>query len=111
MTKNLHTPVSLPGRQPTEQQTLLLEAALLQGKPALAAWRAWRLTADLDQLPPGGFGLLPLLAYNLQVQGVRDPLLDKCHGIHRRTWTQNQLRCKPWARCCTVSRTPVLLPC
>lgn len=80
------------GRWPTEQQTLLLQAALLSGAPALAVWRAWRLTADLDRLPPGGFALLPLLAYNLQAQGVRDPLLDKCQGIHRRTWTQNQVR-------------------
>jgi len=78
--------------QPTRQQRLLLCAALLAGEEALSAWRAWRLTADLDQLPPGGFALLPLLAYNLQQQGVRDDLLNKCHGIQRRTWTQNQLR-------------------
>lgn len=82
---------SFTGRWPTEQQLLLLHAALLAEEPALAAWRAWRLTADLDQLPMGGFGLLPLLAYNLQTLGISDPLLDKCQGIHRRTWTQNQL--------------------
>ena len=84
-------PTSITGRWPTEQQLLLLHAALLAEEPALAAWRAWRLTADLDQLPMGGFGLLPLLAYNLQRLGIVDPLLDKCQGIHRRTWTQNQL--------------------
>jgi len=78
-------------RQPTGPQILLLHAALFPEEAALAAWRAWRLTADLDQLPPGGFGLLPLLAYNLQSCGINDPLLDKCHGIQRRTWTQNQL--------------------
>jgi len=79
-------------RQPTSQQSLLLQAALLQGPAALAAWRDWRLTADLDQLPPGGFALLPLLAYNLQQYGLSDDLINKCQGIHRRTWTQNQLR-------------------
>lgn len=79
-------------QQPTEQQRLLLHAALLPGAPALAAWCTWRLTADLDQLPPGGFGLLPLLAYNLQQSGISDDLLNKCQGIHRRTWTQNQMR-------------------
>lgn len=79
-------------QQLTEQQHLLLQASLLSGAPALAAWRTWRLTADLDQLPPGGFGLLPLLAYNLQQSGISDDLLSKCQGIHRRTWTQNQLR-------------------
>ncbi len=76
---------------PDEQQILLLRAALLQEEPALTAWRAWRVSADLDQLPFGGFGLLPLLAYNLRRYNLTDPLLDKCQGIHRRTWTQNQL--------------------
>lgn len=78
-------------RQPTDQQRLLLHAALLAGEQALTAWRAWHLTADLDHLPPGGFALLPLLAYNLQPQGINDDLLNKCQGIYRRTWTQNQL--------------------
>lgn len=92
MTKKLYRSKQVVECRPTEQQLLLLQAALLQGESALAAWRAWRLTADLDQLPPGGFALLPLLAYNLQQHGVNDDLLNKCHGIHRRTWTQNQLR-------------------
>lgn len=91
MATNLHTPVHTRLCEPTVQQTLLLCAALQQGDAALAAWRAWRVNADLDQLPPGGFGLLPLLAYNLQRLTIVDPLLDKCQGIHRRTWTQNQL--------------------
>lgn len=85
------------GRWPTEQQLLLLHTALLPAEAALATWRAWRVTADLDQLPPGGFGLLPLLAYNLQHVGIVDPLLDKCQGIYRRTWTQNQLHLRQLA--------------
>lgn len=84
-------PIPINRTQPTEQQLLLLRAALLQGEPALDAWRAWRGNADLDQLPPGGFGLLPLLAYNLRRYKLTDPLLDKCQGIQRLTWTQNQL--------------------
>jgi hypothetical protein len=92
VTKKLYLSKQAVECRPTEQQLLLLQAALLQGEPALAAWRAWRLTADLDQLPPGGFALLPLLAYNLQQHGLSDDLLNKCQGIYRRTWTQNQLR-------------------
>lgn len=91
MNKPYNRSTAWAGVQPTPQQTLLLQMALYQGEAALAAWREWRLTADLDQLPPGGFGLLPLLAYNLQKLGVSDRLLDKCQGIHRRAWTQNQL--------------------
>lgn len=77
--------------QPHAQQILLLRAALLPQQAAVTAWQRWRANADLDQLPPGGFLLLPLLAYNLQRHGIADPLLDKCQGIHRRTWTQQQL--------------------
>ena len=91
MKQPLSAPTSFTWHRPTEQQILLLHAALFSEEAALAAWRAWRLTADLDQLPPGGFGLLPLLVYNLQPLGIVDPLLDQCQGIHRRTWTQNQL--------------------
>jgi hypothetical protein len=91
LTQYLYPPEAPLQQQPSEQQALLLQAALLQGEPALAAWRTWRVDADLDQLPPGGFGILPLLAYNLQGHGMIDPILDKCHGIRRRTWTQNQL--------------------
>ena len=97
MTNLFSAPAAAPWHVPTEQQHFLLQAALLQDEAALAAWRAWRLTADLDQLPPGGFGLLPLLAYNLQHLGIVDPLLDKCQGIYRRTWTQNQLHLRQLA--------------
>lgn len=76
--------------RPTEAQTLLLRAALCQDDRAPAVWRVWRFAADLDQLPAGGFPLLPLVAYNLQRHAFVDPVLDKCQGIHRRTWTQNQ---------------------
>ncbi|MFN8443064.1 MAG: nucleotidyltransferase family protein [Caldilineaceae bacterium] len=79
-----------PRRWPNPEQILLLRAALLQGDDSLTAWQAWRINADFDRLPPGGFGLLPMLAYNLKQQGINDPLLDTCHGIHRRTWAQNQ---------------------
>ncbi len=70
---------------------MLLQAALLQGDVASAAWRAWRTNVDFDQLEPGAFALLPLLYHNLQPQGIADPWLVKCKGIYRRTWAQNQL--------------------
>ncbi len=91
MMKNLTIAAAVSRPQPHVQQTLLLRAALLSRQAAVTAWYQWRANADLDQLPTGGFLLLPLLAYNLQRHGITDPLLDKCQGIHRRTWTQQQL--------------------
>ena len=91
MMKPQHAAAPMFHHRPTAAQTQLLRAALCQDDLALTAWRAWRFAADLDQLPAGGFLLLPLLAYNLQRHAFVDPLLDKCQGIHRRTWTQNQL--------------------
>lgn len=72
-------------------QSLYLQAALGQGDVALSAWRSWRRVANLDQLEPGVFQLLPLLSDNLQQLGVTDPWLALCKGIHRRTWYKNQL--------------------
>ncbi len=78
-------------QRPTPTQTLLLQAALLQGATGGEAWRAWRACVDFDQLEAGAFALLPLLYHNLRRQNIADPWLVKCKGIYRRTWSQNQL--------------------
>jgi hypothetical protein len=76
---------------PGPQQELLLKASLLQGEAAVAAWRHWVSTADLDRLDQASFGLLPLLHDNLRRHGVDHPLLDRFKGIHRLTWYKNRL--------------------
>lgn len=97
-------------QQPTAQQMRLLQASLGEGEPALSAWQAWRASADLDHLPPGGFGLLPLLAHNLQRHGVTDPLLNKCQGIHRQVWSRNQLHLSAVLPLCQRMNEAGILP-
>jgi hypothetical protein len=77
---------------PSRQQELLLRAAILQGQPALEAWRAWKADVELDLLEPGSQRLLPLLYQNLVAHGVQHPLLDRLRDRYRSTWVQNQTR-------------------
>jgi hypothetical protein len=76
---------------PTPQQELLLQAALLEGADALAAWEKWKAAVDIDVLDPGSFRLLPQLYWKLQAQGIEDPLMSKLKGVYRYTWSRNQL--------------------
>ncbi|HEV2713554.1 MAG TPA: nucleotidyltransferase family protein [Gaiellaceae bacterium] len=76
---------------PSEHQELLLKAALLEPEDAIPAWRAARATLDLDRLEPGSYSLMPLVYRSLQAAEVDDPLLPRLKGIHRHTWSKNQL--------------------
>jgi len=77
---------------PTQEQELLLKAALLRGPRAMEAWRAWRSHIDVDQLDRGSRSLLPLLYRNLTDHNVEDPLMDRFRGVYRRTWYENHTR-------------------
>jgi len=82
------------GFWPTEQQELLLRAALLNGRDAADAWKEWRSRVDIDDinlLDPGSYRLLPLLYRNLNNQGVEDPLMMRLKGVYRLTWYKNQM--------------------
>lgn len=68
-----------------------MQAALMNGGDAVAAWKEWQSGVDLeDQLDQGSFRLLPLLYTNLKQQGVDDPLMGKLKGIYRQAWSKNQ---------------------
>jgi Uncharacterised nucleotidyltransferase len=77
---------------PTEQQTLLLRAALCDGEQSVAAWSRLRPELDLDTLEPESTVLLPLVGRQLAAAGLEEPLLPRLQGMRRRTWTVNQLR-------------------
>jgi len=68
---------------------LLLKAALLDGDAAIAAYRAWRPTLDLETISDGQQRLLPLLQSNLTRLGIEDPLADRFRGIRRYFWLRN----------------------
>jgi hypothetical protein len=79
---------------PTQQQELLLHAALLKGRGAIDAWSEWRSRVDIDdidRLDPGSYRILPLLYRNLNNQGVEDPLMMRLKGVYRLAWYKNQM--------------------
>lgn len=77
---------------PTHEQKLLLQAALLEGDPALDAWREWQARVDIDLVEYGSLRLLPLLYRNLTALAATDPQIGLYKGIYRQTWYQNQMR-------------------
>jgi len=76
---------------PTPEQQLLLNACLLNGDEAIAAWRSWRARIDLEHIDLGSIRLLPLLAENLDRQGIEDASFGAYRGVQRRTWARNQM--------------------
>jgi hypothetical protein len=77
---------------PSDQQTLLLRAALWKGDRSANAWLRLRPSFDLDRLEPSSYVLLPLMYQQLEQLGLENQLLPKLRGIYRRTWYLNQLR-------------------
>lgn len=76
---------------PTPEQELLLKASLLNGEPAIAAWRGWASVVDFDSLDAGSQRLLPLLYKNLVEHDVRHPVINAYRGFYRMTWYKNRL--------------------
>ena len=71
------------GCWPTEDQTLLLRAALLSGVPAIEAYHAWRGRVTLDRLDRGSLRLVPLLAWNLDRHEIHDQAGAWMNGVRR----------------------------
>lgn len=76
---------------PTDQQELLLRAALLPAERALPAWLAAKETLDLDVLERGSYSLMPLVYRRLSESLPEEPLLPRLKGIYRHTWSKNQV--------------------
>jgi len=89
---------AIEGWRPTDDQLLLLRAALFDGDDALAAWRAWSAHVDIEHLDAGSNRMLPLLSYNLDRLGVSDPLSARLRGYRRQTWYKNQIWLSEMAR-------------
>ena len=76
---------------PTDQQELLLKAALLTGEESIHSWEKWIASVDIDSIDWGSQRLLPLLYKNLQSQGVSHKEFDKFKGVYRQAWYRNQM--------------------
>src|SRR5262249_60951279 len=81
-----------PSYQPTPQQELCLQAALLSGDAALGAWRKTGAAFHLDQLDDSCQTLLPLVYGNLARQAPRDASVQALKDRYLQTWSDNQ-RC------------------
>jgi Uncharacterised nucleotidyltransferase len=86
----LRTKFAFPGLWPTEDQSLVLRAALFDDRSADEAFRTWAEGVDLDGYLDGGtFRLLPLLYANMARRGIEHPLMSRLKGVYRLGWYKN----------------------
>jgi hypothetical protein len=79
------------GNRPTEEQHLVLQAALDDTDGALGAWRRWRQAVDFDAVDHGSARLLPLVYRNLGPDSFDAEVAGRLKGLYRRSWSHNQL--------------------
>ncbi len=85
------TAENVGGCWPTNEQELLLRAALWRNAEGLAAWQQWKNQVDVECVDYGSMRLLPLLNANLKAQGIDDPLMARFKSVMRHTWYHNQM--------------------
>jgi hypothetical protein len=76
---------------PTEEQRLILHAALDERADALAAWRRWSGEFDFDSLDHGSIRLLPLVYRNLGPASFDVAAAERLRSLYRHSWSHNQL--------------------
>jgi hypothetical protein len=76
---------------PTQDQELLLQAALLSGDRARESWQEWTRRASLDRLDYGSERLLPLLYHHLKSEGIDHPWAIALGKKYLVAWTKNQV--------------------
>ena len=75
---------------PTDQQVLLVRAALSERESAIEAWNQWKSIVDFERIDDGSSGLLPIVYRNLADHGVSDPLLMRVRPTYQVTWLGNE---------------------
>ena len=94
---------------PSLQQALLLQAATLPAAEAVAAWRQWQTSTQVDALEPDSQWLLPLLYANLRRAGVDESALRRYASVYRHNWYKNQLLLRAGERVLSQEPEPLLL--
>ena len=79
------------GCWPTDDQRLILHAALARGPAAIEALGKWERLGGFDTTDESSFRLLPLVYRNLRDQRLEHPRMRLLRGIHRQAWYRNQL--------------------
>jgi hypothetical protein len=79
------------GSMPSEDQRLILRAALLHGPEAHEAGIAWLAQTDIQRLGRASVRLLPLLYDRFRLEGIQHPVLPVLHGVKKHTWSYNRL--------------------
>lgn len=77
---------------PSQNQELLLQAALLDGHKMLDAWEKWTAIVDFEtDIESASFRMLPLLYFNLHSQSIDHHLMPRLKGIYRQSWSKNHI--------------------
>jgi len=77
--------------RPTNDQELLLKAALFKGQAAKDAWQKWESKNKIEQIDYGSYRLIPLLHHNLKVEGIDHAYKEKFKKIHIKSWANNRM--------------------
>jgi putative nucleotidyltransferase-like protein len=79
------------GNRPSEEQLLVLHAALDEPAAALRAWERWRGAVEFDEVDRGSSRLLPLVYRSLGPQAFDPEVAGRLKGLYRRSWSHNQM--------------------
>ena len=80
--------------QLSRQQKLLLQACILKGRIAIAAWEEWKASVDIEVLDNSSNAMLCQLYHNLSANQVQDGHMGRLKGVYKRNWYHNQLLVK-----------------
>lgn len=76
----------------SEADQLIFRAATNPGERAFAAFRTWRASLVMDDLPATALSAMPLLLGLMKLHCVDDPQLGRMQGIRRHIWVSNTLQ-------------------
>ncbi|MFC1452055.1 nucleotidyltransferase family protein, partial [Verrucomicrobiota bacterium] len=77
---------------PTKQQELLLQAALLEGPNAIAAWDEWKRGFEENVRRRDSYRLLPLVYRSLKALGIQGHELEQLKRVYKLIWYRNRMQ-------------------
>ena len=74
----------------TDHQTLLFQAAFLNGQAAINAWNQWKILLEQDRLDAEMFSILPFVNEKLADCKIEHNFSDKLKGLSKKIWCENE---------------------